>query len=202
MVDEARNLSLNALEELRLHNNLQIQGKPLLQIFLVNPEGLREKLADPEVGAVASRVTAAASDALTQERRRRTSCTGSGRWMEQFPGSKASVLPVIEAACQGVPRRINQFCGSRLLLHGAVEEKAVLGVERCQDRVPELSEERLSHVPVGLGSTSTPNSLTSRSTGRRNRTAMAPGLVFANAEERLREQKKKVMPGRTPQPRW
>lgn len=197
VVDEAQNLSLNALEELRLLTNLQIQGKPLLQIFLVGQEGLREKLADPRLEQLRQRVTAAAHlNALTQEQTaayilHRLKVVG---W-NNFPRIKASVLPVIEAACQGVPRRINQFC-SRLLLHGAVEEKAVLGVEDAKTVFQELSEERLSHVPVGLGSTLNTEFI-DEPEHEEDATEAGNGArepVFANAEELLREQKKVVMP--------
>lgn len=197
VVDEAQNLSLSALEELRLLTNLQIQGKPLLQIFLVGQEGLREKLADPRLEQLRQRVTAAAHlNPLTQEQTaayilHRLKVVG---W-NNFPRIKASVLPVIEVACQGVPRRINQFC-SRLLLHGAVEEKAVLSSEDANTVFQELSEERLSHVPVGLGSTLGTEFIgepeREEDTGETGGAAKEP--VFANAEELLREQKKVVMP--------
>jgi type II secretory pathway predicted ATPase ExeA len=153
VVDEAQNLSLGALEELRLLTNLQVRGRPLLQIFLVGQEGLREKLQDPAIEQLRQRVTAAAHlQPLSQEQTaayivHRLKVVG---W-NHFPRIRSSVLPIIGAACQGVPRRINQFC-SRLLLHGAVEEKAVLDAEDAKTVFRELSEERLSHTPAGSSS--------------------------------------------------
>jgi type II secretory pathway predicted ATPase ExeA len=145
VVDEAQNLSLNALEELRMLTNLQQKGKPLLQIFLVGQEELREKLQDPSLEQLRQRVTAAAHlHALDQEQVaaymiHRLKVVG---W-KGLPKLKSSLLPVIDAACAGVPRRINQFC-SRLLLHGAVEQKSVLDAEDAKIVFSELSEERLS----------------------------------------------------------
>jgi type II secretory pathway predicted ATPase ExeA len=145
VVDEAQNLTLNALEELRMLTNLQLNGKPLLQIFLVGQEELREKLQDPSLEQLRQRVTAASHlHSLDQEQVaayiiHRLKVVG---W-EGNPKLKSSLLPVIDIACAGVPRRINQFC-SRLLLHGAVEQKTVLDASDAQVVLEELSEERLS----------------------------------------------------------
>ena len=145
VVDEAQNLTLNALEELRMLTNLQLNGKPLLQIFLVGQEELREKLQDPSLEQLRQRVTAASHlHSLDQEQVaayiiHRLKVVG---W-EGNPKLKSSLLSVIDVACAGVPRRINQFC-SRLLLHGAVEQKSVLDASDAQIVLEELSEERLS----------------------------------------------------------
>jgi type II secretory pathway predicted ATPase ExeA len=153
VVDEAQNLTLNALEELRMLTNLQLNGKPLLQIFLVGQEELREKLQDPSLEQLRQRVTAASHlHALDQEQVaayiiHRLKVVG---W-EGNPKLKSSLLPVIDIACAGVPRRINQFC-SRLLLHGAVEQKTVLDASDAQVVLEELSEERLSPRSVSTSS--------------------------------------------------
>lgn len=149
VVDEAQNLTLNALEELRMLTNLQANGTPLLQIFLVGQEELRGKLQDPELEQLRQRVTAAAHlQPLTQDQMasyimHRLKVVG---WKGQ-PKLKASLLPVLDIACEGVPRRINQFC-SRLLLHGAVEQKLELGADDARLVFGELSEEHLSRVPM------------------------------------------------------
>lgn len=152
VVDEAQNLTLNALEELRMLTNLQANGTPLLQIFLVGQEELREKLQDSALEQLRQRVTAAAHlHPLSQEQVgsyiiHRLKVVG---WKGR-PKLKASLLPVLDIACEGVPRRINQFC-SRLLLHGAVEQKLELGADDARLVFSELSEERLSRVPMDVG---------------------------------------------------
>jgi type II secretory pathway predicted ATPase ExeA len=156
VVDEAQNLTLTALEELRMLTNLQANGSPLLQIFLVGQEELREKLQDNALEQLRQRVTAAAHlYPLTQEQVasyiiHRLKVVG---WKGR-PKLKASLLPVLDIACEGVPRRVNQFC-SRLLLHGAVEQKLELGAEDARLVFSELSEERLSRVPIDLGNSFT-----------------------------------------------
>lgn len=153
VVDEAQNLTLNALEELRMLTNLQVNGKPLLQIFLVGQEELREKLQDPNLEQLRQRVTAAAHlRSLDQHQMgayivHRLKIVG---W-NGVPRLNSNIMPIIEAACEGVPRRINQFC-SRLLLHGAVEQKSELDAEDARLVFAELSEERLSRTPMKMSS--------------------------------------------------
>jgi type II secretory pathway predicted ATPase ExeA len=131
--------------------NLQMNGKPLLQIFLVGQEELRKKLQSPNLEQLRQRVTAAAhlyaleKDQVAAYIVHRLKVAG---W-KNSPKFMASLLPVIEAACEGVPRRINQFC-SRLLLHGAVEQKSVLNANDAKLVFTELSEERLSRMPMKI----------------------------------------------------
>lgn len=147
IVDEAQNLSLEAMEELRLLTNLQAEGKPLLQIFLVGQDQLREKLQDPRLEQLLQRVTAATHlRPLTAEQTasyivHRLKVAG---W-DRNPRIANATIPIIHSTSQGVPRRINQFC-SRLLLFGAVEEKNVLDEADARTVYTELSEEHLSAV--------------------------------------------------------
>lgn len=183
VVDEAQNLTLNALEELRMLTNVQANGKPLLQIFLVGQEELREKLQDPSLEQLRQRVTAAAHlHALDQNQVaayivHRLKVVG---W-EGFPKLKSSLLPVIDAACEGVPRRINQFC-SRLLLHGAVEQKSVLDAEDARLVFAELAEERLSRMPAQVHAENTTEFLGGEELG---------GEV-SKSDEEIREDPKEV----------
>lgn len=166
VVDEAQNLTLNALEELRMLTNLQAEGKPLLQIFLVGQEELRAKLQDPSLEQLRQRVTAAAhlqplnQDQVAAYIIHRLKVVG---W-DGNPAIKSSVLPVIEQACAGVPRRINQFC-SRLLLHGAVEQKAELDGNDARVVYAELADERLSTPVVDSAGVSPPLAATATSPG-------------------------------------
>ncbi len=144
IVDEAQNLSIASLEELRLLTNFQLGGRPLVQIFLVGQEELLDKLQDRRLEQLRQRVTAATHlDPLTEKQTaayilHRLRVVG---WTDS-PTIKASVLPVIHEYCRGVPRRINQFC-SRLLLYGAVAELDELGAKAAKLVASELAEERL-----------------------------------------------------------
>lgn len=145
IVDEAQNLGMTALEELRLLTNLQMGGKPLLQIFLLGQEKLRTNLLDPRLEQLQQRVTAATQLQPLNEEQTKAYIVHRLRvvgWYN-FPRIKASVLPILHGTCQGVPRRINQFC-SRLLLHGAAEEKGELTADDAHIVARELKGEGLT----------------------------------------------------------
>ena len=57
ILDEAQNLSVGVLEELRLLSNINAEGDPMLQILLVGQPELREKLMQPELRQFAQRIS-------------------------------------------------------------------------------------------------------------------------------------------------
>jgi len=59
IVDEAQDLTLSAVEELRLLTNIQLGGQPLLQIFLLGQPELRDLILSPEMEQVHQRIVAA-----------------------------------------------------------------------------------------------------------------------------------------------
>ena len=125
VVDEAQNLSIGALEELRMLSNFQLGSHPLLQTLL---------LGQPEFRAILAH-----SDALEQLRQRVIAShhleamepDEVGAYVEHRlaqvgwqgnPAIDARVYPELARATGGVPRRINQMM-ARLLLLGAVEQR-------------------------------------------------------------------------------
>ena len=62
---------------------------------------------------------------------------------QQGPEFKKDIYPLIHKITDGIPRIINQDC-SRLLLHGFVENKHVLGIEGIENVNLELGEEQIS----------------------------------------------------------
>ncbi len=191
VVDEAQNLKLEALEELRLLTNLQFEGRPLLQIFLVGQEELRDKLQDVRLEQLRQRITAACHlDPLTVEqttayiihRLRVVGWTGA-------PKVTAATFHIIQQISQGIPRRINQFC-SRLLLHGALEEKLQLTPEDAKLVVRELDEEHLS--PVAPNHDFLPGVSNSNSEAGVSEPSVADESLLKIAEELLRQQEKTI----------
>lgn len=57
IVDEAQNLSVNAIEELRLLSNLGLDDTRMLQLTLIGQPQLRELLRDPRLEQFAQRVS-------------------------------------------------------------------------------------------------------------------------------------------------
>lgn len=144
IVDEAQNLSAKALEELRLITNLQHGAKPLVQIFLVGQEGLRDLLRDPSLEQLHQRVLAAChlepldldeTRAYIQHRLLLAGWSGD-------PEIKAHALRLVFAASGGIPRLINKFC-DRILLHGSLAERHSITAEDAQVVIREFREELL-----------------------------------------------------------
>ncbi|MCP3868476.1 MAG: AAA family ATPase [Gammaproteobacteria bacterium] len=151
IIDEAQGLDRSALEELRLLTNLQIEGQPLLQIFLVGQHELRELILDPTLEQLHQRIVAAChleplspmdTAAYVMHRLK---CTG---WIGQ-PIFDVSVFPELYNFSRGIPRRIN-LAFSRLLLHGSLEGKVFLDQDDIKLVVEELRQESLSPGNAGV----------------------------------------------------
>lgn len=145
IVDEAQDLSTSAMEELRLLTNIQVDSRPLLQIFLLGQPELRELVLSPRMEQVHQRIIAAShlqplhSDETEAYIRHRLDVV---RWQGNPAISKA-VYPLIYKFSEGVPRRINLIC-SRLLLHCSVEQKHQVVVADVREVIRELQDENLA----------------------------------------------------------
>jgi putative secretion ATPase (PEP-CTERM system associated) len=125
VVDEAQNLSIGALEELRMLSNFQLGAQPLLQILLLGQPEFRTQIqCHPALEQLRQRVIAAHHlDAMesaevepyVMHRLKRVGWNGD-------PAFDARLFGELYTATGGVPRRINQIA-NRLLLLGAVERK-------------------------------------------------------------------------------
>jgi len=124
VVDEAQNLPLETIEELRMLSNMIYNGKTLLQIFLLGQSEFREKLRAPTLEQVRQRVTASyhlahldgeETQAYIEHRLSKVD------WKSD-PTFTAEAFQLVFDYCEGVPRRINTTC-DRLLLYGFLEEK-------------------------------------------------------------------------------
>ncbi len=145
IVDEAQDLTRTAMEELRLLTNLQQDGKPLLQIFLLGQPELRDLVHSQGLDQVHQRIIAASHLEALQEDQTRAYVEHRLRvvgWQND-PAISAAVFPIIHLFSEGVPRRINLIC-SRLFLHCCVEQRHQITVADARTVVEELQEEQLS----------------------------------------------------------
>jgi outer membrane protein OmpA-like peptidoglycan-associated protein len=145
IVDEAQDLSASALEELRLLTNLQLNSQPLLQIFLLGQEELKDLVHGPGMEQVHQRLVAAYDlEALKENETKQyiKHRLDQAGWKGD-PAISEAVFPIIYKFSHGIPRRINLFC-SRLFLHGSVEEKHKLGVNDARIVIDELQLENLT----------------------------------------------------------
>jgi general secretion pathway protein A len=145
IVDEAQDLSSTAMEELRLLTNIQVDGRPLLQIFLLGQPELRELILRPEMEQVHQRIVAAShlqpleEDETGEYIRHRLRAVG---WKGD-PALSSAVHPLVFKFSEGIARRINLIC-SRLMLHGSVEELHRLGAQDVRAVIEELQGESLA----------------------------------------------------------
>ncbi|EGV28504.1 AAA ATPase [Thiorhodococcus drewsii AZ1] len=145
VIDEAQDLAVSALEELRLLTNLEHAGRPLLQILLLGQEQLRERIRRPEMEQVHQRIVAAwhleplfPSETMRYVAHR---LLGAG-WTGQ-PSFAPGVLGVVYAYSGGIPRLINLMC-SRLLLRGIVTGEPEVRLEDAELVMAELRDEALT----------------------------------------------------------
>ena len=130
IVDEAQNLPVSALEELRMLSNYQAGGKALLQIVLLGQPEFRDKLASSGLEQLRQRVIAThhleamAADEVEAYIGHRLALVG---WRGQ-PDFTTGALAAIHVHSGGIPRRVNQLA-NRLMLHAAVEGVDTIGAE-------------------------------------------------------------------------
>jgi len=140
IVDEAQNLPVSALEELRMLSNFQIAGKALIQIFLLGQPEFRDKLASPGLEQLRQRVIAThhldamGADEVEAYIYHRLGVVG---WQGR-PGFAEDAFTAIHMETAGIPRRVNQLA-NRLLLNAAVE-----GDDRIDGRTVSLVAADLS----------------------------------------------------------
>ncbi len=122
IVDEAQNLPVSALEELRMLSNFQSGSRPLLQILLLGQPEFRERLASPALEQLRQRVIAThhldgmnADEVLPYLEHRLAVVGWTGR-----PRVHPEAALALHAASAGIPRRINQLA-TRILLLAAIE---------------------------------------------------------------------------------
>ncbi|MEJ6008910.1 XrtA/PEP-CTERM system-associated ATPase [Novosphingobium aquae] len=143
VVDEVQNLSISALEELRMLSNFQLGAHPLLQTLLLGQPEFRDLIQlSPQLEQLRQRVIAAHHlDAMQPAEvqpyvEHRLSCVG---WQGN-PSFDQRVFAELYEASGGVPRRINQIF-NRLMLLGAVEERTRIDAAMLQQVLAELADD-------------------------------------------------------------
>jgi putative secretion ATPase (PEP-CTERM system associated) len=143
VVDESQNLSVDALEELRMLSNFQLGAHPLLQILLLGQPEFRTLLqTSPQLEQLRQRVIASHHlDAMEPGEigpyiEHRLACVG---WQGN-PAFDQRVYAELSGASGGVPRRINQIL-NRLMLMGAVEQRTRIDSAMLKDVLGDLASD-------------------------------------------------------------
>jgi len=127
IIDEAQNLTVRQLEQIRLLSNLETDKEKLLQIILIGQPELREKLNLHQLRQIKQRVMVdyhiepLDQDELTQYIRHRLSIATQSHSVKKLSFNDTAVASIF-AFSQGVPRLINLIC-ERALLLSFVQEK-------------------------------------------------------------------------------
>lgn len=142
VVDEVQNLSVAALEELRMLSNITVDLRASVQTILLGQPQFRPMLAGSELEQLRQRVLASyhlgpLSEAETKgyvEHRLRT--VG---WVDD-PHWDEFAFSLVHRFTGGIPRRINTLC-TRILLYGALEEAHEVDSEMVQTIAGELEQD-------------------------------------------------------------
>ncbi len=141
MIDEAQNLDVEVLEQIRLLTNLETTKTKLLMMILVGQPELRLLLARKELRQLAQRITGRyhllplAFNHTQEYIRHRLKIAGC---ME--PVFTRAAVEVIQKATQGVPRLINVVC-DRALLGAYTQEKDKVDPVIARHAVKEIAGE-------------------------------------------------------------
>lgn len=143
VVDETQNLSIEALEELRMLSNFQLGAHPLLQILLLGQPEFRDLLQNsPRLEQLRQRVIATHHlEAMEPSEvgpyvMHRLACVG---WSGN-PAFDEQLFADLAVVTGCLPRRINQVFG-RLLLMGAVEQKSQIDSAMLAEVIADLERD-------------------------------------------------------------
>jgi general secretion pathway protein A len=187
LIDEAQNLSLPALEEVRMLSNLETEKSKLIHIVLVGQPNLRDLLAQPPLEQLRQRVTvsyhiqpldADETFAYINHRLRRAAI---GAPLE-FP---RDVTEIIHRHSGGVGRRINVIADA-ILLYGYGGDRAVVDVDLTREALRELASTGVIADP----SSEAPGEAPARSVAIGTPRHAEPDL--AAREARLEEQERRL----------
>jgi general secretion pathway protein A len=148
IVDEAQNMDVELLEEIRLLTNLETAQQKLLQIVLVGQSELDQQLDSPQLRQLKQRITIRCSleplkDTETMAyiwRRLQRAGTDFARASEMFPAVSAAT--VYKYSC-GIPRLINTICENALINAYARQSKAV-----SEEMIDEVAHELRLNIRV------------------------------------------------------
>ncbi len=142
IIDEAQNLSAEALEEIRLLSNLEADDFKMVQIILVGQPELKQIIAKPSLRQLRQRISISCHlNPLNREESEeyvyhRLATVGKRDCVTFLDG----VFDTIFRFSGGIPRLINLICDF-LLLSAFVEETREIDMTLADDAINELSFE-------------------------------------------------------------
>jgi type II secretory pathway predicted ATPase ExeA len=124
--DEAQNLSMEGLEELRMLTNINANKDELIQLILIGQPELRDVIRSPKLKQLAQRVAASFhipamdEDTVAQYIQHRLRVVGG-----QGDEFTTAACQMIHKQTDGVPRLVNQLCDMAMVYAWSCDEKKV-----------------------------------------------------------------------------
>jgi type II secretory pathway predicted ATPase ExeA len=126
IVDEAQNMGVRGLEEVRMLSNVNAQKEHLLHLILVGQPELRELLQQPELRQLTQRVSVAYHIGRLTPREVHDYITHRMEVAGGAPGIfAAEAIRIVAHASEGIPRLINTLC-DLALVYGFSEGRPVI----------------------------------------------------------------------------
>jgi len=145
IIDEAQNMSVKQLEQIRLLSNLETEKEKLLQIILMGQPELSKKLNLPSLRQLRQRVAvyyqlqSLSKDDIASYIKHRIS-KSMHTYCRTMPDFTTNAIEAVWRYTQGTPRTINILC-DRALLAGFVAETCSINeflIEQCVKEVMSL----------------------------------------------------------------
>ncbi len=180
IVDEAQDLNLRCLENLRLLSNLETSKKKLIQIILSGQPELEEKLKQPELRQLSQRINLRRYILPFDEKETREYI----RHRLKVAGYDGSALFTKEAELLiwlysgGIPRKINTVCDNALLIGYALKERKI-GDDTVREAIDELSENPFSDLSTARSDWEAARARFTRTSSGRRRFGSARLFVLA-----------------------
>ncbi len=157
VIDEAQNLSVATLEELRMLSNITVDGRASVQTILLGQPQFRPLLARPELEQLRQRVlasyhlgplTEAETRQYIEHRLRLVGWADDPHWHDD-------AFARVFAATRGIPRRVNTLCG-RLLLFAALDETHDITAAMVEATAAELEQDLGAGAPTAVATPAAP----------------------------------------------
>jgi len=141
IIDEAQNLSIKLLEQIRMLSNIEAGNDKLLQIILVGQPELKKKLNSSSLVQLRQRISvryhiqALDADEIASYIQHRLTLAGATNGVS--PLFSEGAIQEIFKYSSGIPRLINVICDKALLL-GFVLEQRQIGAELIKRAIVEI----------------------------------------------------------------
>lgn len=144
IIDEAQNMDIETLEELRMLTNVNTAKHQILQLLLVGQPELADKLRSPEMSQFVQRIS---SDYHLSALDFRDTCSYIHHRLKTAGGDSAifddMACGAVHYQTRGVPRLINSLCDAALV-YGCAEERERIDMDTIFDVVNDRKRGSLS----------------------------------------------------------